>query len=182
MSEQQDEQQTIEQFIAEHGLTMTSELVPENPNMDDMPKGSQHYYCTIVMESGEKSLSVYYSVGPHIVENWLFKHGPKVAWTANEGAKRREVLRGRDTFGKKEYFDATRKKYRPELADLLNCLASDAPGTEDSFEDWAANYGYDEDSRKAENTFRIDCKQARELRYLLGREAYETLVYQIERL
>lgn len=41
----------------------------------------------------------------------------------------------------------------PDVADVVHCLLMDASGTDERFEDWAANYGYDPDSRKAEAAF-----------------------------
>lgn len=75
-------------------------------------------------------------------------------------------------------------KKPPTLADVLDCLASDASGVDNaqSFEEWASEYGYDTDSRKAECTYRICEKQAQELKALLGRDAYNQLLYGTERL
>ena len=75
-------------------------------------------------------------------------------------------------------------KKPPTLADVLDCLASDASGVDNarSFEDWASEYGYDTDSRKAERTYHICEKQAQDLKALLGRDAYNQLLYGTERL
>lgn len=75
-------------------------------------------------------------------------------------------------------------KKPPTLADVLDCLASDASGVDNarSFEDWASEYGYDTDSRKAERTYHICEKQAQDLKALLGQDAYNQLLYDTERL
>lgn len=178
MSETEPEQQTIEHFISEYGLTMTSEPVPENPNMGDMITGSRHFYCTIVwpevsrFTAPARRMSTYYSVGPGIVDHWLKDNAPKF-----QGNPRLSTSMARE-----EYVKKYGKKYKPKLPDLLDCLASDCSGANEPFEGWVANYGYDEDSRKAENTYHIVQRQSRELRQLLGAEAYEFLIYQIERL
>ena len=74
----------------------------------------------------------------------------------------------------------------PTLADVLNCLADDAGGYENArngaFESWASEYGYDEDSRKAEKIFRAIERQAEQLERILGRLAYEELLWNTERL
>lgn len=70
--------------------------------------------------------------------------------------------------------------HEPTLADLLNCFASDH--TEESFENWAHDLGYDADSRKAERTYRIVQQQRGKVERLLGPEAYDQLVYHTERL
>lgn len=71
----------------------------------------------------------------------------------------------------------------PTAADVLDCLASDAAGFENarSFEEWASEYGYDTDSRKAEKTYKIVAKQAAKLRAMLGQDNYETLLWNTER-
>ena len=75
-------------------------------------------------------------------------------------------------------------KKSPTLAEVLDCLASDASGVDNarSFEDWASEYGYDTDSRKAERTYQICKKQAQELKALLGQDAYNQLLYSTEGL
>ena len=66
----------------------------------------------------------------------------------------------------------------PELDSVLNCLASDASGYDNSwdFEDWCSEYGYDTDSRKAEKTYRAIGEQAKKLRHLLGEDGYRELL------
>lgn len=71
----------------------------------------------------------------------------------------------------------------PKLTSVLDCLASDAAGYEnaDNFEDWASEYGYDTDSRKAERTFKTVERQSVKLRRFLGESAYQTLLWNTER-
>lgn len=73
---------------------------------------------------------------------------------------------------------------QPELAEVLNSLAMDASGFENTpnFEDWASEYGYDADSRSAERTFKHVEEEARRLRALLGEDAYEKLLWMTEGL
>ena len=72
----------------------------------------------------------------------------------------------------------------PTLEDVLDCLASDSAGVENarSFEDWAAEYGYDTDSRKAEKTYCLCRDQAEQLKALLGPDSYAQLLWNVERL
>jgi len=66
-------------------------------------------------------------------------------------------------------------KHEPTAEDILDCLASDAAGYENAhdFEDWARDYGYDTDSRKAERSHKAIGKQAAKLKQFLG-DDYET--------
>ena len=72
----------------------------------------------------------------------------------------------------------------PTAADVLNCLASDSSSVENarSFEDWAADLGYDPDSRKAEKIFKICEKQAERLKKFLGEDLYKILLWDVEGL
>jgi hypothetical protein len=72
----------------------------------------------------------------------------------------------------------------PQAADVLDCLASDAAGFENarSFEEWASEYGYDTDSRKAEKTYKVIEKQADKLKNFLGDDLYKELLWNTERL
>ena len=71
----------------------------------------------------------------------------------------------------------------PKIESVLDCLASDAAGYENAsdFEDWANEYGYDTDSRKAEKTYNLIGKQADKLKNLLGEDNYNTLLWDTER-
>ena len=70
----------------------------------------------------------------------------------------------------------------PELADVLDCLASDAAGWENAqnFEDWASQYGHDTDSRRAESIYATVADTADTMKAFLG-DAYETLLWNTER-
>ncbi len=71
----------------------------------------------------------------------------------------------------------------PTAADVLDCLASDANGLDNagSFEEWANEFGYDTDSRKAERAYHAIERQASALQSLLGAEGYTQLLYGTER-
>ena len=71
----------------------------------------------------------------------------------------------------------------PLTQDVLHCLAADASGLDSAggcFEEWAADYGYDPDSRKAERIFRAVSRQSAKLLKLLGDETYETLLQRVD--
>jgi hypothetical protein len=73
----------------------------------------------------------------------------------------------------------------PDLASVLDCLASDASEWENSkgdFEEWANEYGYDPDSRRAERIYRNVEMQSRKLESFLGEELYKQLIWETERM
>lgn len=70
---------------------------------------------------------------------------------------------------------------KPDAADVLDCLASDATTTDLSFNDFCQELGYDTDSRTAERTYRIIQRQSKRLRSFLGEADYDALLYGTER-
>lgn len=64
----------------------------------------------------------------------------------------------------------------PDAAGCLDCLLSDAQGGRQSFEDFCGEFGYDTDSRSAEQTHKACEKVAEGLERLFGDE-FETWLY-----
>ena len=65
--------------------------------------------------------------------------------------------------------------HEPEAAEVLECLLSDASGADEDFENWAADLGYDPDSRKAERIYKTVQRQTLKLSRLLG-DDYDTFM------
>lgn len=72
----------------------------------------------------------------------------------------------------------------PSMDDVLDAIASDASGYENAsgFEDWASEYGYDTDSRKAERTYRAVRSQSERFMRFVGKSAYDELLWDTDRL
>lgn len=73
----------------------------------------------------------------------------------------------------------------PIAKDVLDCLASDAASIENAngeFNDWCAEYGYDNDSISVLKVFRACKKQSRQLKEYLGESAYSELLWETERI
>lgn len=165
--------ETIQQFIAEYSLKLEAIPIHNNPNMSDMPAKSRHFWCTIT-GAGGGVMAVPFSVGPGVVESWARKQ------TAFKRAARGLNPKTVSYQGEVEHIAP---KYRPELEDILSCLASDASLVHNAryYEEWASESGYDEDSRKGEATYKVCQKQAAELEDMLGHDAFEKLLYETER-
>jgi hypothetical protein len=132
-----EQQITLEQFIAKHGIQFEQHTVYTRP--DNLMDGDMwHFRCRI--KCGRRAFGLYFSQGRGIV---------------NE----------------------------PRATDVLDCIASDAAGYENAqtFEDWASEYGYDTDSRKAERIYRSVKRQAEQLKRVIGEEAYEELLWNTAR-
>lgn len=70
----------------------------------------------------------------------------------------------------------------PEAEEVLSCLARDASLAADSFADFCANCGYDEDSRKAFRSYRQTRRQTYKLSQFLTPEQFELLLCGTEQL
>ena len=70
-------------------------------------------------------------------------------------------------------------KELPKLEDVLYCLFLDASGYDNllQFEEWAEEYGYDTDSRKAEEIYNNCNTNARKLHKALGNKYNEVKEY-----
>ena len=70
------------------------------------------------------------------------------------------------------------RRIMPLIRDFVQSICLEASALDyASFEDWAREYGYDEDSRKAEKMYRLCLKHAIMLRASLGREKFDHLCY-----
>lgn len=160
---------SLEQFISKHGIKFECHRVDSRPDglMDDRQDNMRHFRVRI-------------SCGP------LYRG---TQYSPDKSAKKI----GPRSFGL--YFSqGSAHTEDPTLADVLDCLASDASGYEnakpvgsrvgekDAFSSWAEDYGYDTDSRKTEKTFRAIKRQAEQLKRTLGEEAYQELLWNTERL
>ena len=132
---------TIDQFIADHKLTMDAKRTSKNPNMDHDPKYPMDHW-KVTLRMGTRRMTTTFSMG-------MGHHGAQ-----------------------------------PDLADVLDCLASDASSYINSrdFEDFCSEFGYDTDSRKAERTYKACGHNAKRLERFLGSESLENLMYNTERM
>lgn len=63
----------------------------------------------------------------------------------------------------------------PDVADVMRSLLLDASSTDENFNDWCANYGFDTDSRKAEASFNQCRETAAALRRTFDRDEMASL-------
>lgn len=154
---------TMGQFIADHGITMEVEggtdrrhLRSIKPVKDD--DGWEHFAWTVHLKRKDETMTVPYRMGTG--------HATIVRALSWEAA---------------DHLIPT----PPKVEDVLDSLALDASAYENArgFEDFAGDFGYDTDSRKAERMY-LECGEtAKRLRFFLGgHEAFDQLLYRVERL
>jgi len=165
---------TIVEFIKQHNLKLNYTVVPENPSMEDSQKTMNNYACWIV--NGKSSILLYYSKG---IGLRVWKRGFGVRLGKGEIPGQPAPYRSKPTI---HYMENTEPE-PPKLDEVLDCMVSDVAGVIDgqSFEEWANEYGYDTDSRKAEKTYNACREEQRQLISLFGRAGLNELL-KIERL
>lgn len=169
----------ISEFINESNIKMNVTQIPARPDGSDF----DGYHYLVTLTRGKEKMTVCYSMGYGHAQ--FDKHSIRRAETLGASFSKYtfDRLYGQDKIAYAERCGVKVIAPVPELADVLDNLASDAAGYENarSFEDWASDYGYDTDSRKAERIYSEIKKQVSELRRLLGAD-YEKVLFEIERL
>ena len=164
-----EDTKTIEQFIEDNNLSMRVRETFDNPDMDNDRPETMDHFSILIEKPGNKAFHLFYSQGLG-----LRKANFRSGYTQSD-------------LSRMKYPSDVRRVSKvvcPKLADVLDCLASDASTVENclSFDDFASEMGYDEDSRKAEKTFNKINEQVERLKTLLGEDAINELMYQVERL
>lgn len=114
-----------------------------------------------VVWSGPYKLGVGHVKQPSVVEATALRFQPAnpnsdaLIHKAERAAKGRPVTYTPEIEAKIAAFLARAQKVTPSLPDVMNCLLMDGSPEFDAetFEEWAGNFGYDTDSRKAEKIF-----------------------------
>ena len=74
------------------------------------------------------------------------------------------------------WHETSKQQPAPDVLDVLYCVISDADVlNHNSYEQWASDLGYDEDSRKGEAIYQACIKQSLSLKNLIGYQAIEKL-------
>lgn len=154
------------------GLAMTAEFVPASRFKDDeWKRGAVNFTVTIV--KGERAIySGPYAYGVGNLPRYRSDRATKMLWApmvtaAIERGKwpRTGLDRDPPSFSQ----DPNDKAPAPLLRDVMYSLLCDASALDHpDFESWAGDYGYDTDSRKAEQTYRACVDIGLKLRATLG--------------
>lgn len=76
----------------------------------------------------------------------------------------------------KYVFETLSKACEPTTYDILYCLQGDCRAEGTSFMNWCSEFGYDNDSIKAQNIYSQCIDEARKLRLALGTELYNEIM------
>ena len=185
----------LETAMEKHGITIKAEFVPfsksRNASRDDMggkPWPSLNWKVTL-QRNGRDVLTTDYGAGvahcpsynkpvpagfdrparfwQAAVTEWECENGFEAEFTQWGGFRPKRRRAPPIPGGEVERFE--RVAILPKAADVMHSLIMDSDVFNSSgFEDWAANYGYDTDSRKAESIYRACLEIALKVRAGLG--------------
>lgn len=176
----------IEAICARAGVTMTAVFVPfsksrnAKPGADGKTWRSLNWKVTIARH--RQSLTTDYAQGEAHAPAYKAppRGGGKMSATYANRLRSAAIAQEIETGRAHEYgdgplmaYNATRDTRKPiaspRLGDVLQSLARDSDVLDCSgFEDWAANYGYETDSRAAETAYHACIEIALQLRAMLG--------------
>lgn len=179
---------TMSDRIAEHAITMKAEPMPTRTDRapEEWDEQASHFRVTLTKDG--RSMSAQYSMGSGHLAAYIRERikGKILPWHINERDAERALHRVVSVHDKQVYNELVQRYgngFAPKAESVLDSLAMDASSYENArnFEDFAAEFGYDTDSRKAEAMYRACGDTAKELRHLLGRDGYENLLWKTER-
>jgi len=155
----------LTEIAGEYGLTLTFEFIPQTFPAGTASKDLGMKWLVTVMHKGKALLATDYTQGVAHCPSY-----PKGMW-------------GR-RLTQHEYDNILRDCASPqpkggpkEPLTALWCIARDCQGVMQTgtFEDWADEFGFDTDSRKAEATYNECVRQNLKLKQAIGDEGIETL-------
>lgn len=172
-----------EAFLREHKLSITSKFVPFSQSRNKDSKHPMLNWKITLLKDGKEVLSTDYSAG--------YAHCPGDKIRLNLGpASGHYAKQCRDAIvsaecqrGHECRWNESRsvpesitpfKEIKPDAVDVFHSLLIDSDVLESGgFEDWASNYGYDTDSRKAEKMFRACIEIALKLQAGIGADVMQ---------
>ena len=144
----------IQAFMAENKVTIESEFVPWSQSRNKGEKHRSLNWRIRLLHAGRTILETDYSAG--------------VAHCPSYRQGRRTVDVERET--------ETGRRIAPDACDVIASLSMNSSVLDcSSFEEWAGEFGYDVDSRKAESIYRACLEIALKLRNGLGEEGLRAL-------
>lgn len=177
-----DTQETLPEAIERIGLSIRAEFVPfsKSRNANESQR-SLNWRVTLVFSNPAYGtarqgdiLTTDYQAG--VAHCPAYKLPVKVAGGQNSLLRARAIemetetgVRAKPSSFGGDGFIATREAILPNAADVIYSLVQDSDVLDyRGFEDWADNFGYDSDSRKAESIYRACLEIALQLRNGIG--------------
>jgi len=196
---------TFEEFAEKHGITiLNAHPIPKRSELaDHWPSEAHHFHVTLAVRSGFSLRVLWsgeYSLGAGHVATWA-KSGFLLPPHARKESKAGRPVATRDSrayslwqrmhakpdhmghglsLADAEIWELVKARFDTvaplDVADILESLALDSLGSDESFAHWCENMGFDDDSRKAHRVYNACRDIAGNLRSTLGLTAYAELL------
>ncbi len=165
----------IDAVLAKHKITVTAVFVPLSKSRNAAEKRRTLNWTVTLCTEGKPVVTADYSAGEGHCPS--YKHGDRsmwrdelLAWECEHGlpATRGDCV--------KPYAKPGGKPLMPDTRSVVYGLLSDSSAIDHpTFEDWAEDFDYDTDSRKAEATYRQCLETGLKLRAAFGDSALTEL-------
>jgi hypothetical protein len=160
--------------IAALRLDYSAEFVPQSKSRNAGDKQPSINWRVTLSRPGCSTLALDYAQGI------AYAPGCEVGRRTLEGVERETDAAEHGEYsprnGRRSSSLSRLKLPAPLLRDVLYCLINDSAALDYScFEEWAPDYGYETDSRKAEAIYRECLEHALQLRALIGQPAIDQL-------
>lgn len=167
--------ESILAWAEKYGVTMTAEFVPFSQSRNKAEKSPSLNWRVTLHRNGRDILTTDYSAGCGHCPSYT------AAYSAHNYADNHEIrarVNAECETGKTHGYGRDQgARILPDLDSVLWSLSMDYNVIDEGgFEQWAAKYGYDTDSRAAENTYQTCLDLAPKLRAALGDAAMAELV------
>jgi hypothetical protein len=181
--ESKEQPATLIAAMAKLELTIHSTFVPWSQSRNKGEKEPSLNWRVVLKHKGREILTTDYMAGsghaPSYKQHWGKRTSQDndrdlmVRWECENGRKATGV---RWTSHAQVYGSTAGPHLQPKAHDVVHSLVSDGDAIDSSgFEDWASNFGYDLDSRKAEQIYRACLDIGLKLRAALGDEGWREL-------
>lgn len=186
--ERDERNKAIDKALSEFALEYKAEFIPQSKSRNSAEKRATLNW-RITIKRGSQVLTTDYTQGiAHCPDYQHFENegGHKEQWykrvaeTGRYTKKRLKLPNGNtDWWGmlNSPFFGSSLKALPvPPLRDVLYSLVRDSDVLDyPTYEEWANNFGFDEDSRKAEATYRACLEIALKMRGIFGESGLEEL-------
>lgn len=159
-----DNKQAIREYVDSLGLTYTATFQPRPQPRESVVHPQLHWLVTL--SNGKQVAQFPYREGVGHVTGYQTYHKTHYDKAQAEARYRKACETG---LVQEREFSQPTPQPAPDVLDVLYCLVLDASVRHAStYEEWAAENGYDADSRKGEQVYRDCQKQTTDLLRVLG--------------
>lgn len=181
-SDLQNHKARIRETLDSLGLSISEEFVPFSQSRNKDEKQPSLNWIVTVLHNGREILKTDYMAGMAHCPGYKAGMRPTLY---NMALIEYETEQGYPAYRPHESSPPTRKPksqpIKPDAVDLFYSLSRDSDVLDYAgFEDWAFNFGYDTDSRKAESIYRECLEIALKLRAAIGDDGLKTLMTAFE--